>query len=172
MCCHKSSPLFSSCHHSFTLLRRANVLLFGLVVKGKTPFTSTTINSPLCCKVTAVSAGKLSWWHWSTKGLKHTSCALHPWLPGRAHCTSLTSCFVWCLLSTTVCTYIVSKVKKRSSQSSDSLLIVFSRHVNGWILCCLPDMPFLLHALLSHVVCKILNMLKFTVAAFTLKLVN
>lgn len=35
-------------------------LLFGLVVKGNMPFTSATINSPLCCQVTAVSEVKLS----------------------------------------------------------------------------------------------------------------
>lgn len=43
-----------------------------LVVKGKTAVDSPTINSPLCCKVTAVPEAKLACRHLSTKAAKRS----------------------------------------------------------------------------------------------------
>lgn len=133
---HKSSPSFSSRHQSITSLRgkvAKVLLLLGLWLKGKMPVASANINSPLCCKVAAVSEVKLSCWHLNTNALKHTTCALHWWLPGRAHCvTRLTSCFVCDSSPPTVCTSIVSEVKGKQSDWGDSMLINgFSHHVKG-----------------------------------------
>ena len=89
-----------------------------LVVKGKTVVDSPTINSPLCCKVTAVPEAKLARRHLSTEAAKRNEVFPSADVLLADHIVCLTPGFVsLCahLFGSTICASIVSEVKRKQT---------------------------------------------------------